>query len=126
MQPSTGPQEDSSLPIPSLEGLSDDEAIPVVIAELEKIDNRDEPAIYGMHEDGISTVNQLIDAIRNKTPQGLEMLALYRDSVSRMQELDGKRKSQPSFLQGISDKLRGALRKVTGGERVKYFVSGIE
>ena len=67
----SNPKGDPELPMPYIEGLTVDEAIPAIIAVLEKIDNQNEPVIYGMQ--GINTVNQLIKAIRTKSPQGREM-----------------------------------------------------
>ncbi len=85
----------SSKPL-SIEGLSDDDAIPVVIEELEKIPNRDEETILG--SGSIKTVNQLIDHLRRKTPEGMKHLGLYRRAEETVKNLAQKKESALSKL----------------------------
>lgn len=89
------PGEDEKLFMPSLEGLSDDEAIPVFIAELEKIRDRDSAETF---PGSGKTIDGLIEEIRNRTPDGLEMLRLRRqgerDAIKRLED---RRKGNPSL-----------------------------
>ena len=89
----------------SIEGLSDDDAIEVVVAELEKISNRDELAILGRGP--IKNVNQLIDHLRRRTPEGMKHLELYRRAQETVKNLPQKKESA-----GILSILRRGFKNV--------------
>lgn len=100
----------TSLPIPSLKGLSDEEAIGVLVeALLTEIgrNGRKIHSIRGVPE--IQTVDDLIDNLRQRTPRGLSMLDLWRRVADQMEE----RESSPSFIiKGMMDRLGSALKRV--------------
>ncbi len=96
---------------PSIEGLSDDDAIPVIIEELEKIEDKDAPSIHGM--EGISTVNVLIGNIRRKTPQGLKVIEMWRQTGATLKDLAQKKESDnPGALSKLRRGLRNALERL--------------
>jgi len=96
--------------IPEIGELPDDEAILVAIAGLEKLGNLDVPIVYGAYGD--HTVNELIKALRNKEPLGLEMLELWRNAEIRMKQCREELEEKPTFVERLKTGFSDALKKM--------------
>ncbi len=94
---------------PTVEGLDDDAAMEVLIAEFEHIDNRDSHSIMGSSE--FKTVNEMLDHMRRKTPAGLRILELYRKAEVIMREAVEQQRDR-----GVVGGLRRLLNLIRVGD----------
>lgn len=105
-----GLDENNKTGFHSVEGLDDDAAGEVIIASLEQVPNRDSNTITGSP---FKSINDMIDHIRRKTPEGLHVIGLYRRAEQSAKEYEQKRResSVPFRLRKLA---RDAIAKIRG------------
>jgi hypothetical protein len=67
-----------------------DEEVDAVVRELEKTSDRDKRSIIGGGP--FSTVNELIQGIRNRTPDGMRLVGYYYSARERVDQISDERR----------------------------------